>query len=184
MPVSFIESISLPNSRSASASDLIRDFCLAEGFRQSPPAPPAPIQLDFQNLKAFEQLSDQYACSGVRFEGAIALQPSNPAFVPPSASQVLMPLVNQTGITVYFRRHASSAGAFVIGTKPVVLVAFDSDGNLLREINTGANYLISPAGELPTPLPYHRLEVKGTHIAKVVFYSNAPFILDDFFFSH
>ncbi|MBW4495566.1 MAG: hypothetical protein KME26_21270 [Oscillatoria princeps RMCB-10] len=182
--MSFIESISIPNSLSAPAPDLIRDFGFAEGFRQMPPAQPAFIQLDFENLKGFEQLSDQYASSGVRFEGAIALQPSNPAFVPPSASQVLMPLVNQTGITAYFPRPASRAGAFVIGTKPVVLAAFDADGNRLREINTDANYVISPAGELPKPLPHHRLEVTGTPIAKVVFYSNAPFILDDFFFSH
>ena len=157
---------------------------MPEDFRQMPPAQPAFIQLDFENLKGFEPLSDQYASSGVRFEGAIALQPSNPAFAPPSASRVLMPLVNQTGITVYFRRPACSAGAFVIGTKPVVLVAFDSDGNRLSEINTDANYVISPVGELPKPLPHHRLEVTGTPISKVVFYSNAPFILDDFFFSH
>ncbi|MBD1937453.1 hypothetical protein [Microcoleus sp. FACHB-68] len=156
---------------------------LSEASSQHTISTPAEfIQLDFENITAFEGLSDQYSCLGVWFSGAIALQPSNPAFAAHSGSQVLMPVASLTGITVRFPCTINTAGAFVMGSKPVVVTAFDANNDPIEKISTAVTYSISPSAEQLIALPYNRLEVKGSNIVKLVFFSAAPFILDDLFF--
>lgn len=175
--MSLLESQPILSSRAASSSELTRDF--RSGAGSSPRLLlPRLLQLNFEDLAAFEPVGDRYANLGVHFTGAVALMPSNPAFPPRSGSQVLMPVANQLGITVELRHPARRVGAFAIGSQPVKITAFDKDNNRIDRAGTEASCEISRTGQQP----HHRLEVQGRDIVKVVFDSAAPFILDDVFF--
>jgi hypothetical protein len=141
------------------------------------------IQLNFQSLSAFDRVTNQYGRWGVQFLGAIAIQPSNPAFVPHSGSLALMPLTNQTKLTAAFAQAIQKVSAFVIGTKRVVLTAFDENGNILGQVNSNTAQAVEPEKAPQARLPVQRLALEGWNIAKVIFHSDAPFILNDFCFS-
>jgi hypothetical protein len=139
------------------------------------------IQLNFENLNPFEQLSDQYLDFGVRFSGAVTLEPSNPSFVPHSGTKVLMPMDNLTGITIEFSHPVEQAGVFVAGMKSVVLIALDANNHPITKVSTDADEPFDPSEYGTQALPYHQLQVKGKKIIKMVCFSSAPFILDDLF---
>jgi len=143
-----------------------------------------PTQLDFEDLAEFERVENQYFCLGVQFDGAIAIRPSNPIFMPSSGCLVLMPSTFQAGIRAQFCRAVAVVQALVTGTKPVTLTALDSQGTVLDRVSIGSyRYVWETAqGEL-IPLPQQPLELKIPGIASVLFESDAPFTLDNFFFS-
>ena len=138
---------------------------------------PKLIRLDFEDLQPFERITDQYAHIGVRFSGAIALAPSNPAFTAKSGSQVLMPMGNLMSLNAYFDQPTCWAGAFVCSTRIVVLTAYDRDGNFLAQTSTAANN-----SHLAESSP-QQLELNRRGSAKVEFSCYVPFTMDDFFFA-
>jgi hypothetical protein len=139
------------------------------------------VELDFENLSAFEQVRDQYLGLGIKFEGAIALQPSNPAFSPHSGSVVLMPMKNGLSLNAYLYRSFQTIGAYVTGTRQVRLKAFTQDGKVIAQSATGARQYIHEQRDTVDLLPQHKLELSSDGIARVEFASDAPFTLDDFF---
>lgn len=137
--------------------------------------------LSFQELSAFERVREQYAHLGVRFEGTIALEPSNPLFHSDSETLILMPANDQAGITVSFDLPTEWVGAFVTSVRPVLMSAFDENGNLLEQATTHWDQVYTEDGLLRFPLPQQRLELRAQHIARVVFHSYAPFTLSNFY---
>jgi hypothetical protein len=136
---------------------------------------------DFQELTAFERVLEQYARFGVHFEGAIALEPSNPLFQSNAGTLILMPVVVQSGIAVRFEVPMQRVGAFVCSVRPVLVTAFDSDGNTIEQNSTSWDQVYNDEGTLRFPLPQQQLEIQAPDIAKVVFHSYAPFTLADFY---
>lgn len=143
-----------------------------------PCTPVAPITLDFEALAPFDRLQDQYQDLGIRFEDAIAIHPSHPGFKPPSGSIALMPS-GGASVTVHFDRSIAEAGATVVGARQVRLTAFDRHSNVLAQDRTRTPLKI--AAESIKSFPQQTLKVVGDRIARIVFTSDAPFILDDFF---
>jgi hypothetical protein len=141
------------------------------------------LRLDFQDLTAFERVTEQYRHLGVYFSGAIALEPSNPAFPPQSTPFVLMPLGHEMMITVSFDTLASRIGALVCGAGSIVLTAFDSEGKILKQASTTASPWFALNNQERDAWPQQQLELNGHGIAKVMFHSNSPFILNNLFFS-
>lgn len=141
------------------------------------------LRLDFQDLTAFECVTEQYRHLGVYFSGAIALEPSNPAFPPKSTAFVLMPLGHEMMITVTFDTLASQIGAWVCGAGSVILTAFDSKGKILKQASTTASPWLALSNQEQGAWPQHQLELKQHGIAKVMFHSSSPFIVDNLFFS-
>lgn len=139
---------------------------------------PSLVQLDFQDLKAFERVTDQYQHLGVEFEQAIALSPSNPAFQPRTGSMAVMPPSHHKSITVSFLRPIAKVGAYVSNVIPVTLTAYDEDGNSLGSASSHP----CPFPEPGVALPQQLLELEIEGIAYVTFYCDAPFILNDFFY--
>jgi hypothetical protein len=157
---------------------------VSAGLIQPEPAQPLQlgrVELNFEDLSAFEQVRDQYSELGIKFAGAIALQPSNPAFLPRSGSVVLMPMTNGLSLDVYFYRATQTVGAFVTGTKQVRLTAFDADGKVIAQSDTGARQYVQEQRQTVDPLPQHKLELTAVGITRVKFASDTPFTLDDFF---
>lgn len=143
-------------------------------------ASPKLIRLDFKDLKPFEQVRDRYRHLGVGFSGAIALQPSNPAFSIKSGSFVLMPMGNLMSLSACFDKPIGWAGALVCSSRIVVLAAYDRDGNFLGQTSTiGKSYHPEDREESTS----QQLQLNLPNIAKLEFYSCVPFTLDDFFFA-
>lgn len=175
-----VQTSPVTSSPTFSKAHLIKEFYFAS--HTQPPFPETEfIQLNFENLNPFEQLRDQYLDFGVRFVGAVTLEPSNPSFVPHSGTKVLMPMDNLTGITIEFSHPVEQAGVFVAGMKSVVLIALDENNHPITKVSTDADEPFDPSEYGTQALPYHKLQVKGKKISKMVCFSSAPFILDDLF---
>ncbi|MEP0816020.1 MULTISPECIES: hypothetical protein [Trichocoleus] len=143
-----------------------------------------PTQLDFEDLVEFERVENQYFTLGVQFWGAIAIRPSNPIFVPSSGCLVLMPSTFQAGIQAQFCRPVAIVQALVSGTRPVTLTALDSNGVVLERVSIGSyRYLWADGQAELAPLPQQPLQLQTPGIASILFESDAPFTLDNFFFS-
>lgn len=181
--VSFLKSSLLSPSQATGLPELKKDLNLSDSSRQSMLTPHELIQLDFDHLTACAGLGDQYSCSGVLFRGAMALQSSNPGFAPHSGSWVLMPVASLTGITVQFPSGITIASAFVMGSKPVVVTAFDANNVQIENVTIELTYSISPSATQPDAFPHHQLKVKGANMIKLVFFSAAPFVLNALFFN-
>lgn len=138
------------------------------------PTIPKLLRLDFEDLTAFESVSEQYSHLGVHFNGAIAFEPSNPAFLPKSGTSVLMPSGHEMILSVSFDSPTCWMGAYVCGASSIVLTAFDEAGNIIDRVFTAG-------ARIGAPIPM-QLELNRRGIAKVIFHSSEPFILDDFFF--
>lgn len=139
---------------------------------------PSLVRLDFQDLKAFERVTDQYQHLGVEFSQAIALSPSNPAFGRPTGSMAVMPPSHQKSITVSFLRSIAKVGAYVSNVRPVTLTAYDKDDNSLGSASSQPCSSLEPG----VPLEQQLLELEIEGVAYVTFHSDAPFILNDLFF--
>ncbi|HEY9858480.1 MAG TPA: hypothetical protein V6D16_03165, partial [Candidatus Obscuribacterales bacterium] len=119
-----------------------------------------------------------------QFIGAIAIRPSNPIFLPSSGCLVLMPSTFQLGIRAQFRRPVEIVQALVSGTRPVTLTALDSQGVVLERVSIGSYQYVWANGQAElAPLPQQPLALQTPGIASVMFESDAPFTLDNFFFS-
>lgn len=181
-----VESLIMPPSHTPQSNLISRLHCptVSIGLIQPEPAQPLQlgrVELDFEDLSAFEQVRDQYSGLGIKFAGAIALQPSNPAFLPRSGSVVLMPMTNGLSFDIYLYRATQTVGAFVTGTKQVRLTAFDADGKVIAQSDTGVRQYVQEQRQTVDPLPQHKLELTAVGIARVKFASDTPFTLDDFF---
>lgn len=144
---------------------------------------PGLTKVDFQMLSAFDRVRDQYDYLGVRFEGAIALEPSNPLFQPIPRVLVLMPLTNPAGITAYFRQPANRVSVRVCIVRPIVLSAYDRDGHLIEQVSAEWEPIDSLEDQDGNPLPEQIVELQAPNIAKVVVQSYSPFVLSQFSFS-
>jgi hypothetical protein len=139
------------------------------------------IRLNFQALTAFEPVTEQYCHLGVRFSDAIALEPSNPAFLPKTGCFVLMPLGQEMILTASFDSPTSWVGGEVCGAGSVILTAFDQTGKILAQVTTKASPGVA-ANQGKGSCFWQQLELNRSGIAKVMFHSSEPFIIKDFYF--
>jgi hypothetical protein len=137
------------------------------------------IRINFQELTLFEQVKSQYQDLGVRFEGAITISPSNPAFFPLSGLLVVMPVADDLTITVHLHQPMQKIGALVIGSRQVRLIAFDRHSNVLA--HQSMTFHPVQSSELVEVFPQQKLEITATDIARVVFSSDAPFVMSSLY---
>lgn len=135
------------------------------------------VQLDFGKLRIFEQVLNCYEPLGIQFEHAIAIAPSNPAFIDEAqAPRVLMPEANRSEIAMRFPQPIQQLVATVRSTSSVVLTAYDAEGTLIAQMNSEIPRFTRGHGELGH-LPQQPLELAGEKIKRAVLYSDAPFVL-------
>lgn len=145
-------------------------------------APELLIQLNFDSLAPFEQVRDQYRALGVRFAGAIALQPSNPVFSKNPHALVLMPTAGQSFFSIDFCQPVQHACTIVAGVRRVTLTAFNADQQpIMQQTCDNARYL-KKLDDLIVPLTQQRLEVMGESIARVTLESDSPFVMVHFLY--
>ena len=146
----------------------------------SPTIPPT-IQIDFSDLRLFEQVEQQYLDQGIEMEGAIAIQPSNPAFQ--TDRLAIMPNAERSDITVRFHVPRHHIQAVVTGVKAIKLTAFDAKQQILAQHCVGvAQYLQLlqlPATDSQDKLPQQQLDmaIENQSIYQIQVSSDAPFVL-------
>ncbi|WP_416674851.1 hypothetical protein [Egbenema bharatensis] len=140
-----------------------------------------PLQLDFTDLKVFESVQDQYQRWGIRFEGAIALRPSNPAFQIEPETIVLVPEVGCSNIAVQFEQLRKWVGAVVTATQRVKLTLLNRENEPIAEQWAGTVQYVQGRQTTHEFFPQHSMELIQDNIARVEFSSEAPFILHSFF---
>jgi len=140
---------------------------------------PAWAEINFDERALYEEIQHQYADLGVAFQGAIALQPSNPLFLQGCSGQrVIAPKTSDRGITVQFRQSVRTVKVQVCSASPVQLAVFDGQGRCMSHIRGGQRYHLGPSTDLEVPLPHHELTLEGEAIARAVLTANTTFIVD------
>lgn len=133
------------------------------------------IHLNFSELQAFTMVREQYQQWGIEFEGAIALQPSNPAFIDSKQPIGLMPTLERTPLTIYFHHPRQVVSARLTGVQQVSIRAFDTAGRLVSEQCLGQfAYLCGCASGKPSN---HEMQLQAAEIARIEILSEAPFLL-------
>lgn len=146
-------------------------------------APKPAVHLIFDHLTPFEMVRDQYQAYGVRFEQAIALAPSNPAFSHHANALVLMPTAGHSSLLLHFAQPIQHISASVIGVRQINLLAFnDRDQVVARHAGSGERSLHHHA-DLSHPLPRFSLDAIGQGITKVALTSDAPFVVNEIVFT-
>lgn len=159
--------------------DSQHEECVYHPFSPSPVSDR--IQLNFAELDAFALVSECYQRLGIRFEGAVALQPSNPAFGVDPDTIVLTPEAGRSSIAVYFHQLQKTVGALVTATRQIKLTLFNRENQPIAEQYAGSTHYVQPLSSDDAQFPQYQLELIADNVAKVEFSSDAPFILHNFF---
>jgi|GEM_PF-5981083 len=136
------------------------------------------VQINFAGLATFERVVDQYTCLGISFKGTIALHPSNPAFTISPEALVLMPMVQRDGIVLNFSQPEQHVELWIMGTRPVTLAGWDSQGNHLSQ-SSSRDCQVTVSDRDTLTLPQQLLSLKNHNIVQVTLHSVAPFVLSE-----
>lgn len=139
------------------------------------------VHIDFSNLSVFESVRWQYQHWGIQFEGAITLQPSNPAFGVDPGTLVLTPEAGRSSISVHFDQLRKTVGALVTATQQIKLTLFDRENHPIAEQFAGVNQYLRSVEGFHARFPRHQLELIAEGIARAEFSSESPFVLHSFF---
>jgi hypothetical protein len=125
-----------------------------------------PVCLQLEALNCFEMVEHQFQAWGITFKNAIALQPSNPAFITQADQVVLMSGPKSGFLEICFHNPLQFIEARVTSSQPTILSAFNANNQEVACTHT------------PTPkatavgvsvLPPTILQIRTPDIHKVTF---------------
>ncbi|MEO0537000.1 MAG: hypothetical protein AAF215_24470 [Cyanobacteria bacterium P01_A01_bin.123] len=139
------------------------------------------IHIELDNLDRFTVVTDQFADIGVTFHNAIAIKPSNPVYPTHSGERVLIGAPSSGWLSATFHQPVAWVGAYVTGSRSVLMSAFDATDRLLTKIELPGANLDNGENEVPPNSPM-LLQAEG--IASIrVHCVGGQFTLDDFSYS-
>ena len=168
------------NHQAIQSQVVATDLCVTEP-QSSLPQSQTSVLLSFRQLAAFEQVHNQFQRWGVRFQAAIALEPSNPIFPYQAGGRVLMPTGNQSSLTLTFDRAVRWVEVVVSSVQSVRVTALDADHQRLESSEQHQNQR-SFSAYLGDVLPQQHIRVSAEGIARIVIDADAPFILSAIMF--
>ncbi|NEQ99372.1 MAG: hypothetical protein F6K30_22150 [Cyanothece sp. SIO2G6] len=127
--------------------------------------------VELEGLANFETVTDQFSNQGIRFENAIALQPSNPAF--PESTVGTMALIGapkQGFMDTTFVHPIRQIEVCVTSSRPLVMTAFDHKNRLLAQTETGGGNLANHATSATSPNTRLGLRTQNASIHQVLFH--------------
>ena len=131
------------------------------------------LRLDVEDLPCFTVVEQQYEAQGVRFHNAVALHPSNPAYLTRSGVMVLLGAPRAGWLEATFVQPVQSVSSFVISSRRIVIRAFNRQNQLVAEAEAEANI-----GQGST-----HLHLSAPNIHRVTLESfNGQLTVDDFCF--
>lgn len=134
------------------------------------------IQLDFAEVRPFETVRMQYQEWGIEFDGAIALQPSNPAFTKPNQLVGLAPLVDRLPLTIYFDQPRQLVSAKLTAARQITVKVFDAANRLILKQHLGQAQYLTAQTVLPIGTEYE-MQLQADAIARIEIQSDVPFML-------
>lgn len=137
--------------------------------------PPAKVTLPFQWLQPFAQVDDQLSVWGVHFEGAIAINPSNPHFYSHRPRRVIMPMGNRRSLTIHLQKPFEELTLQVRGYRDISVTALDQEGHCISHCKTFRHRLIE---QEKAPVEQLTIDLAGSQ--KLILESSGPFILESF----
>lgn len=124
------------------------------------------IRLALEELNCFEVVENQFQHWGITFHNAIALQPSNPAFVLKPATTVIMGAPKGGVLEINFKYPVQQVSGLITSSRATVLCAYDAEGKKVAETRMN----VSP--HLNTDslnFPNAQLELSELNINKIIF---------------
>lgn len=142
---------------------------------QMPVQTPVCVRLDLEDLSCFTVVDRHYEAWGVRFENAVALHPSNPAYPAHSGVMVLLGAPQGGWLEATFLRPVQYVSSMVMSSRRTVMRAFNRQNLLVAEAEAAAN--LGEGGA------FLRLAAEGQGIHRVTLESlNGQLTVDDFCF--
>ncbi|MBF2036105.1 MAG: hypothetical protein IGR92_11690 [Leptolyngbyaceae cyanobacterium T60_A2020_046] len=85
--------------------------------------------IHFRCLHDYERVSDQFHLLGVLFEDAIAVRPSNPAFIRNLRHPAIMPTARCKGLKLWLEQPIRQLQVVLMGYRSVTLTTFNGEGH-------------------------------------------------------
>ncbi|HBK20940.1 MAG TPA: hypothetical protein DDZ60_00045 [Planktothrix sp. UBA10369] len=124
------------------------------------------IRLALEDLNCFEVVENQFQHWGITFNNAIALQPSNPAFVIKPTTTVIMGAPKGGHLEINFKYPVQKVSGIITSSSATVLSGYDAEGKKVAETGMSVSHHISSdALNFPTA----QLKVSGFNLKKVTF---------------
>lgn len=143
---------------------------------------PACVRLDFEGLERFEVVRDQFARWGVRFDNAIAVCPSNPAYPIHSGDILLMGAPQSGFLELKFSCPVQFVSGFVTSSRITAMSAYNDLGETIARDELPSSNLAN--SQSPTSANY-QLIVKAPNIHRVTFYAfDGELAVDDISFGY
>ncbi|TAF06962.1 MAG: hypothetical protein EAZ77_11305 [Nostocales cyanobacterium] len=141
---------------------------------------PRCIRLNFDDLKSFEILHNQFKNWGLIFDNSLVIQPSNPAFPSRSGLKVLMGSPKNGFLEVNFLRPVNFVSGLVTSSQRLVLSAYNQNDELVNESVLPTANVVGSGSDIP---PNTLLSVTANSIKRVNFCCfDGNFTLDEFRF--
>lgn len=136
------------------------------------------LQFDFSQLSAFTPVHHQYHAWGVDLEGAIAIRPSNPAFINAKHTIGLMPTVSSQPLTIYFQQLRQLASISIASSQQITVKAYNAQDQLVTEQRVGqSDYCQSR--QTTSSCAHHQVQLTAIGMARLEISSDSPFLLHD-----
>lgn len=124
------------------------------------------IRLALEDLNCFEVIENQFKHWGITFKNAIALQPSNPAFVIKPTTTVIMGAPKGGDLEINFKYPIHKFCGMITSSSATVLSAYDTEGKKVAETGMSVSHHISSDA---LNFPHAQLKLTGLNIQKVTF---------------
>ncbi len=126
------------------------------------------VRIALQELKCFEVVEHQFRHWGLTFTNAVAIQPSNPAFLTASGMTILMGAPKSGLIELSFKYPVRFVSGLVTSSRRTVLSACDLDGTQIAQDEMPAPNLVGSSSPID---PSTELRVKAPNISRITFYA-------------
>ncbi|MEB3233410.1 MAG: hypothetical protein VKJ64_20550 [Leptolyngbyaceae bacterium] len=143
-----------------------------------------PQFVDLETLTNFERVTEQFLDQGIRFENAIALYPSNPAYPEANMDMIaLMGAPKQGFMDTTFLQPIRQIEVCVTSSRPLAMTAFNGQNQVLTQTETKGNNLANHPRAMLDPHIRLGLQTKNALIHQVIFRcSGGNFTLSHFSF--
>lgn len=108
--------------------------------------------LAIQGLRNFEKVHQQFVASGITFEGAIAVRPSNPRFQLHAGALTIIPACNRNGIKVDLSPRVAQINLGFINSQAITFALLSAEKHCIASVK------VPPSPQFSVP---HSIELSG-----------------------
>jgi hypothetical protein len=125
-------------------------------------------KVNFDSLKPFEVLSNQFQHLGVTFNNAIVLQPSNPAYFPIQGKMIIIGNPRPGWLEINFHHPVSAVEIRLTASQRTIISAHGDNERLLEKQEIATANLAGSETDIPANYP---ISLVAPQIRKVTLYA-------------